>query len=136
MNHHYADILSRIPEEPLWFDEHAVPRYEPFTPDSVANVYADECVLLLIACQRCGHQFKVAVASSRHQICARPGPKRTLAEAIRAGEVGWGDPPNVNCCPAGPTMSSDTLKILEYWRRDELADWQRDSSLQLDFSGT
>jgi hypothetical protein len=40
MYRRYDDILSRIAEEPTWFDEHAVPRYCTFAPDQIANIYA------------------------------------------------------------------------------------------------
>jgi hypothetical protein len=53
MHNYYKDIISKIPEEPQWFDEEAVPRYCPFTPDKLANIYADECALVLIQCQGC-----------------------------------------------------------------------------------
>lgn len=63
MHHCYDDILSRIPEEPIWFDEHAVPRYCEFDPKRVANAYADEVALVEVTCQSCGRLFHVAFAA-------------------------------------------------------------------------
>lgn len=136
MHHHYSDILSRIPEPPHWWDEHAVPRWGPFAPDATANIYADEVALVEIACQNCGTRFRVAFTDSRggrmtRQI-QRGGqvPELTLADVIRSGQLHYGDPPNAGCCPAGPTMNCDDLRVLEYWRRPNW-DWERDPSLEL-----
>jgi hypothetical protein len=41
----YDDILSKIAEEPTWFDEHAVPRYCQFAPDKLVNIHAGETAL-------------------------------------------------------------------------------------------
>lgn len=65
MHHHYRDILDRVTEPPVWFDEHAVPRFGQFSPDEIANIYADEAVLMLITCQACGHPYNVAMSLSR-----------------------------------------------------------------------
>lgn len=35
----YDDILNRITDPPLWWDEHAVPRFVPFEPKYMANIY-------------------------------------------------------------------------------------------------
>lgn len=124
MKNHYQDILSRIPEAPVWWDENAVPRWCAFEPIKIADVYADECALLLIACQDCGRPFKVAASSnmmSTYQI----------SNAIKEGFMNWGDPPNIGCCPAGPTMNSQTLAVLEYWsRKNHEHEWARDETLE------
>jgi hypothetical protein len=61
------------------------------------------------------------------------GAALTLAESIEVNALAYGDPPNIQCCPAGPTMSSDTVRVLQYWRRTAL-DWTRDPSLEVDVS--
>lgn len=109
MRHHYIDILSRIPEEPAWFDENGVPRYQPFQPSAVANIYAREVALLRICCQSCRRPFTVALSRSAYD----PLP---LADEISQRSITYGDPPNLDCCPAGPTMTSDTERVLEFWQ--------------------
>jgi hypothetical protein len=146
MHRCYDDILSRITRPPRWFDEHAVPRFEAFVPHDIADIYADECCLLLIACQNCGHHFEVAMSSSTHdrirEAAIRAGlagekmpseiPDATLAQAVTSKSIGYGDPPNVGCCPAGPTMSSDSVCVLQYWsRRSGSREWKRDETLEV-----
>lgn len=109
MNRHYADILSRIPDAPLWFDENAVPRYEPFSPQLV-NIYAREAVLMRIECQSCERSFDVAMSRRYMDI------GHNLASDIKTHSIHYGDPPNVECCCAGPTMNSVPRKVLQYWR--------------------
>ena len=146
MNNAYDDIRSRIAEPPLWWDEHAVPRYCAFGPGEVANIYADEAVLAHIRCQACQADFHVAFSSSRSErlidLAMRTPPDESierlkaedakgpyLARVIREGIPHYGDPPNVECCAAGPTMNSDMLRVVEYWRRGD--EWARDPSLEV-----
>ncbi len=56
----YNDILDHINEPPQWWDEHAVPRFIPFEPQRMANIYALEAALVLITCQYCKRPFHVA----------------------------------------------------------------------------
>lgn len=131
MNHHYNDIRSRIPEPPTWFDENAVPRYEPFAPVATADIYAKEAVLLEIACQNCGHRFHVCMAhdGALDQVLRKRPP---LREQITAGSIHYGDPPNVECCPAGPTMNCEDLRVLEYWHLPNVTEeWVRDPALEV-----
>ena len=139
MNHYYGDILDRVGDKPLWFDEHAVPRFCKFSPRVLANIYASECVLFLITCQGCNTPFKVAMSSSkagRVMTAARTGRKveevATLAQLIERGDLDYGDPPNMRCCASGPTMNSVPRRVLEYWRDDALAagKWTRDEKLE------
>lgn len=139
MNHSYEDIRSRINEPPQWFDESAVPRYVPFEPDHLSNIYAREAALVEIACQACATRFKVAFSRCTmddvREIGAGRKP-RLLADAITEKTIHYGDPPNVHCCAAGPTMNSDPLRVLEYWRRDDTTDheWSRNQALEIDVS--
>lgn len=130
MNHHYDDIRSRIPEPPRWWDEHAVPRYVAFSPREIANIYARECVLLLIACQDCGREFPVCMSwDLMDQVRHR---EERLAEQIKKREIHYGDPPNIYCCPAGPTMNSVPRRVLEFWRMGDNHEWVRDGALEVD----
>lgn len=139
MHHHYSDIRDRVSEEPLWFDEHAVPRYVPFAPRETANIYADECCLVLIECQGCGVEFQVAFSQNRMD-CYREARwglligdkvsdpdeealKEAMEEAKLAshaakGTLHYGDPPNIGCCAAGATMNSVPRRVLEFWAQE------------------
>lgn len=119
----YDDIRMRIAEEPKWFDEYAVPRYCDFHPNEVANIYADEVVLMEIACQVCGKHFLKATSQDDFK---RMMGGFSLADRIKDRDVYWnGDPPNIWCCPAGPSMTSETICICEYWTKDEHYEWVR-----------
>ena len=120
MRHHYDDIRSRIAEEPRWFDEKAVPRYCEFHPDRTANIYAREAVLFRIRCQGCPQTFDVCMSWSmgvREALARPPVTSSPLPGLIRTGALHYGDPPNVRCCPAGPTMNSEPMRVLQFWRQ-------------------
>ena len=139
MNQDYEDIRNRIKEEPKWFDEQAVPRYCDFAPRECADIYAQEAALVLIQCQACQHQFKVAFTRSsmsdvQHYIAKRKGEPPKLADFIKNQTIHYGDPPNVHCCAAGPTMNCDDVRVLEYWHRPEF-EWVRDPSLEIAVDG-
>lgn len=119
MKRHYDDILSRIPEPPQWFDEGGVPRFVAFAPDEAANIYAKEVVLLLVECQACEREFKVCLSWSAMDHVRNIPP----LSANPAG-LEYHDPPNVECCAAGPTMNSVPIRVLEFWRKERF-DWER-----------
>ena len=122
MNHHYSDITDLISESPRWFDEHAVPRFCEFQPNQCANVYADEVALVRIACQDCEHEFLVVLSWSK----ADQFLHNTEPLSKYAPNLDYGDPPNIACCAAGPTMSSITLETVEFWKRTESRlEWER-----------
>lgn len=124
MHNKYDDITS-IAGEPKWWDEFAVPRYCEFSPDRVANIYASEVVLLEIACQNCGQRFQAAMSRDSLDIYEHG----TLAGEVRRNTIHYGDPPNIGCCPAGPTMNCVDLGVNEYWvRRD--TEWIRDIAFE------
>ena len=127
MKHDYLDIRSRIPEQPAWWDEHGVPRYGAFTPDAVASS-ALEIILLRIACQSCARRFDVCLTWSPRD---RHDGVPALAERSPNGRVEYGDPPNVECCPVGPDMSREALRVLEFWRR-AAGRWERVPALEID----
>ncbi len=130
MHRCYSDILELTEKKPVWFDEQAVPRFCEFSPAEV-DVYAHECALVEIACQGCDHRFKVAIVADTHD------GDPSIANAIRANEVHYGDPPNIQCCAAGPTMSSMSVRVIEYWTRQgpggvSLDVWVRDRTLEIE----
>jgi hypothetical protein len=161
----YQDLLDLSDRDPIWFDERAVPRFVLFAPKHIANIYADECVLLEVACQGCDHRFLVAMSTCRSQrvlsMPALPPPVTqagkgatvdellsdwraewrrridlvvrdgALARRVEADEIHYGDPPNVECCPAGPTMNSVPLRVVEFWRRGVPRDWERVPELEV-----
>jgi len=80
------------------------------------DIYADEVVLLRIACQGCGRLFDVEVHSD-------PYLRKRLSDSPT--EIYYSDPPNVGCCPAGPTMSSISLHVIQFWKKEEANRWSR-----------
>ncbi len=141
MHEYYSDIIDRL-GEPRWFDECACPRYCKFSPRRLSNIYADECCLVLIKCQDCGYEFKVAFSQStmdkvRHiMMFGKDKEMPTIADGIRDKTLHYGDPPNVECCAAGPTMNCDDVKVLEYWeRKTDMFNWKRDKSLEIELEG-
>lgn len=114
MHTNYADILEKISEPPRWFDECAVPRFCAFAPDECSDIYADEAVLAEVTCQSCGHRFSVAFTQNKASAVHR---NRSLADDIRERTLHYGDPPNIGCCAAGPTMNSEPRLVVEYWSR-------------------
>jgi hypothetical protein len=160
MHPYYGDILSRIDAEPIWFDEHAVPRFCEFSPEQSASIYVDECALAEISCQACKRPFRVAFSAMNVKAeremskeewqaflsdSARAHENiRPVADAIRNGKLHYGDPPNVQCCDAGPSMNSIPLRVVEYWSRLDrkyvkdgrvtdlrFLNWERDPSLEI-----
>ncbi len=113
MHRYYDDILNRVAEQPRWFDEVAVPRFGDFTPEAIADIYADRCVLMQIECQRCGKSFDVAMSRSMAAVLEQD---YTLWEHVDS--LHYGDPPNVRCCAAGPSMNSTSVRVIEAWERD------------------
>ena len=134
MNHDYADIRDLINKDPVWFDENAVPRYCEFGPKHVANIYADECVLLRIECQACGHEFDVAMsrsASAQEVVRSFGGhASSALSMQIVRKTIHYGDPPNIGCCPSGPTMNCEDVEVLQYWHRVN-HEWTRERSCEV-----
>ena len=125
MNCTYSDIISRIPEPPKWWDEHAVPRYCAFAPNEVADIYAHDVALVRIKCQACGERFKVVFSWQRHEMGTSEDGKFWVRNQPEIDPTGlhYGDPPNA-CCASGATMNSVPLKVLEWWHRENMA-WMR-----------
>jgi hypothetical protein len=128
MNHHYADIRGRIADPPKWWDENAVPRWSEFSPRETADIYAMECALIRIECQNCEREFDVAMSRSNHDYLV--GKRSKLADSIARDEIHWGDPPNIDCCPSGPTMNSVERRVLQFWRQNSNYEWERVPELE------
>lgn len=131
MNHDYQDIRSRILEQPKWYDEHAVPRYCEFEPNRAANIYAAEVALALIQCQRCEKQFRVCFSWALGDDVIRG--EQSVSSDVTNRSLHYGDPPNVHCCPAGPTMNSEMIRVLEFWRRAAFGKFARVPELEVEF---
>jgi hypothetical protein len=123
----YNDIKSRIKEVPRWYDEYGVPRYEKFLPRLVSDIYAQEVVLLKIACQECHQEFLVAISWDAYRLIPflvglRNESFSTLIRRWVKGDkkgcvpLHYGDPPRHGNC-AGNTMNCYDLEIVEFWRR-------------------
>ena len=128
----YQDIRSRIDEEPKWFDGNGVPRYCKFEPRRTCNIYAREVLLLEIACQSCGKRFHVETNWSRWGYIPSylERIERETARHIKHGgdldlRIGWGDPPRHDCKGAGNVMTSDTIRIVEFWCKPSGGEWER-----------
>jgi hypothetical protein len=140
MNRQYDDILSRIPEPPAFWQQGGIPRYGTFDPEASSDVYSNELALVEIACQFCRKPFTVLIETAGHD--------RRIAEAIRAGTLHYGDPPNTGCC-GGVSAGSLALRVLQYWAKahpehveDGLVvdvqgffEWRRDPSLEVELPG-
>jgi hypothetical protein len=119
MKPNYNDILNRIPEPPLWWDDWGVPRYAPFHPMHASDTSSKEVALILVICQCCRHEFPVLVTEHMQRgwdsILRFGDPKpRDLSDAILDGSIDYGDPPNA-CCVHGASMDSIPQRVLEYW---------------------
>lgn len=131
MKHHYRDITDKL-GEPLWWDEAGVPRYCEFGPRETNDIYVDQVVLLEIACQQCGRRFKVAMSWGSDMGYFRKIP--SLFEQIESKEIHYGDPPNYGCCPAGATMNSEPIRVLEAWQRGEGFEWERMAEYEVEIA--
>lgn len=133
MNHDYADITGQL-GQPLWWDEHAVPRYCVFEPQKLANIYAREAALLEIACQNCSEPFKVAMSRSGFDFRFGELIPQALDGEIVEGSIHFCDPPNNGCCAAGPTMNCVDRRVLEFWVLDleKTPHWRRRPELEVE----
>jgi hypothetical protein len=130
----YIDITERLCE-PRWWDEVGVPRYCEPSPKRSNNIYADEVVFYRIRCQDCGRPFVVCTSRDRYQRWHRDESGEmvqcpSLAELVQRQQLGYGDPPNIDCCAAGPTMTSVAETVLEFWRRKKRGEFERVRELE------
>jgi hypothetical protein len=119
----YEDIIERA-GEPDWWTEKGVPRYGEFKP-GITGVYAEAVALCEVDCQGCERVFRVAFDWRRFDVTAG----KVVEREEPTGPDDWwmGDPPNPpsHQC-AGATMCSETVAVLEHWRRDKHCEWVRD----------
>lgn len=112
MKAYYQDILLRISEEPKWYDQNGVPRFDEFHPKYCPNIYTRQVFLLNIACQACSKEFRVEMHSNWWEPIEYPR------------ELHYGDPPIHSC--VGDSMNCEDLEILEAWSHPHgLSDWKR-----------
>jgi len=123
----YQDIIKRL-GQPAWWDEVGCPRYEKFHPDMCNDIYAEEALLMLIACQQCHRKYKVAM-SWKVWIDRTMRLSWYLKQDILPH---YGDPPCFECS-AGATMNCEDLEILEFWERNKLTghEWKRNKKLEV-----
>lgn len=136
MHRSYHDIISRIAEPPIWWQEGGIPRYDLFNPASSTGIYCVEVALAEIACQMTDVRFIVAMEGRGD---------RQIAKSIRDFSLCYGDPPNVP--EASPYTTSVTLRVIQYWHRNHpeyvvegtvsnykgYTEWRRDTSLEIVF---
>jgi hypothetical protein len=110
----YADIVTRL-GDPLWWDRNGVPRYEPFHPHH-CGVYAKYVALLLVTCQNCRREFKVASEWPKEFIRGEV----ELPSPTSIGSFHYGDPPRHDWekCLVGDTENSEPRRVLEFWHCD------------------
>jgi len=109
----YQDITSRINVPPIWWDSNGVPRYSPFHPHLLPNIYADQALHFTVKCQDCGREFAVAAQSDVQSQKDRDD----LVQGIYDRKVYYGDPPSHGC--VGDSMMSVPVKVINLWMRDE-----------------
>lgn len=131
MRANYHDIRRRIQGDPLWHDENGCPRYDPFHPSMVADIYASEVALLEIGCQGCLWRGLVAMSYVPwYSLTAK-----SLGTAIKQQIIHYGDPPwhedeNGETCIGG-TMNCGDFRVVEFWAHHPAADWQRDHAYEI-----
>jgi len=119
----YEDILTRIEEKPRWWDSKGVPRYCEFHPDVCPNLYADEIVLLRVACQNCKTEFDVQYEWDQFSTML-DRPSESLVT------IAYGNPPHNKCCMVGPSMQSISLFTIQFWKRNKRQAWVRQPDLE------
>jgi hypothetical protein len=91
---------------------------------TLGHIYADQACLFVVACQCCQTRFKVAASWSSSDLIVRKVP--SLVQQVTDETLHYGDPPNMGCCSAGPTMNSEPVRVLEFWARSNAArEWLR-----------
>lgn len=126
MHASYEDIRALTDRKPLWYDENGCPRYAPFHPSLIADIYAEQACLLEIGCQGCEQRFLVAMSYTRWF-----APRAmSLAEAVDQRIIHYGDPPRHmdewgDGC-VGETMNCGDCRVVEFWGHTEVwSGWVR-----------
>lgn len=131
MKAQYSDIRNKIKEDPQWYDENGVPRYEKFSPELSPNIYAEEVVLLEIACQACKRKFLVEMNWSKMDAIFRRLNRESFSTRMQQYlksrdehmfPLHYGDPPIHGC--VGDTMNCCDLRVVEFHKRGDF-DFER-----------
>jgi len=124
MLNHYSDILDRINEDPQWFDANGVPRFCEAHPDNGSNIYAQKVAFYRIECQMCSHPFIVEFNTcSMDEVRFKMVYGQDKDYVWDPENLHYGDPPNIGCCPAGPTMNSCPRELIALWERRNKPHW-------------
>ncbi len=128
----YRDIRSRL-GKPLWHDWHGVPRYEPYRP-GMQNIYAKYEALMEIRCQTCGTAFLVGSCANsfdvfpcEHGSSIVKAKMPTLQDSgfVWYGDAPWHDDERDGGGCSGTTMTTDWVRIVEFWEDQGPAGWTR-----------
>jgi hypothetical protein len=112
------DEVNEDEPTPIWYNKAGTIVFEPFRPQ-LATVFGTQCALILIRCQACGTEFQVADDNLRSY-------RRTwnLKDAFAHGTWDYGDAPETaDCCPVGYSMTTEPVRLLEFWEREIGKDW-------------
>lgn len=136
----YKDIISRISEEPIYWDDNGVPRYEPFSPEDL-GVYDDIAIYYRIACQNCRKEFHVASSSNTTDRLINGSLANISFEKMKPNikrmveHLHYGDPPRHNC--VGDTMNVFDMEVLEAWEQySNNFEWVRHPELEGPIKGS
>lgn len=117
MKPYYNDIISRIKEEPKWYDMNGTPRYSDISPSNCSDIYADDVAFIKIECAVCKRVFIVEIHSRSY-------------DSVRVSSEGisYGDPPAhslyYNDCSSGDVQASNVIDIIGLWRKDHKRRWK------------
>jgi hypothetical protein len=114
MHRSYKDITD-VAGEPLWWDDHGVPRYCEFAINEL-GVYIKVAVFAEIQCQDCAQRFNVGVGWSPYDFLPDP------LDIPMLFPFRYGDPPNHGCI--GDTMGTETLAVMGAWKQNKDFAWE------------
>lgn len=147
MHPDYRDIIGKL-GTPIWYYNQSVsvPRYLRFHPD-LCGIYDEVAALVVIRCQCCHREFFVSVSYCQLDRCQRNEHGDFQFKDIvlpTAEDPGWfdawGDPPRHGDkeCGAGDTMTSEMVRIAEFWIQERSnnwdTDWKRKPEYEFDYS--
>ncbi len=124
----YRDLREKL-GEPLWHDQHGVPRYAEFHP-SLLGIYDEWAALFVVECQSCGRTFPCAKGISKmsdHRRIVELFEALKTADGALYNLIVWGDAPwhdfegnqaSFDSQCAGTTMTTSVVDILQLWHRD------------------